>query len=499
MDNMGLKFSDMQSKNITLWLAIDILLVVLLFWVYLFADHRISVANQQFRQSSVLADMLRQSSDDLTRMVRTYVVTLDPRYKQYFQEILDIRDGKSPRPSKRDKIYWDLVTPDEVRPYPYSEAVSLEDLMIEKGFTEEELDLLKAGKNASDKLAQIELQAMSLVEKAYFSKDDHEKAVKMLHDENYHNYKKGIMQPIAEFQDRVETRTLAQINQAEEIAGFINFLFVGFSFIALLLIYIQIQHNRNEAKILQSLVNAKTKDLLKAKEEAEAANVAKSEFISTISHELKTPLNAIIGFTGLLEYDDQLSSESKDSVDEIKSASAHLSSMVDGIIEYINLDAAESRISLHEVDISSLVEQACNKFQNEMASRQLLLSLELEPGLTAWADTAQLHNVVQKLMSNAIKFNKDNGKITVTSAKTSDNRIKVSFIDTGIGIREDNLDKVFQPLNRLGAQNSDVGGIGIGLSTAKRLVEFMGGSISVNSSVGAGSTFSIELPHADKL
>ena len=487
----------MQINKITFWLALDIALVVVLFWAYLFADYRISVANQQFRESSMLADMLRQSSDDLTRMVRTYVVTLDPRYKKHFQEILDVRDGKSPRPSQRDKIYWDLVMQDDVRPYPFADAISLVDLMKEKGFTDEEFDLLKAGKEASDKLAQIEFQAMSLVEKENFSREDHDKAILMLHDQDYHNYKKGIMQPIARFQDLVETRTLSQINRAEKIADFINFLFVLFSFIVLVLIYKQIQHNRNEAKILQSLVDAKTQDLLKAKEQAEAANLAKSQFISTISHELKTPLNAIIGFAGLLEYDEKLSHESKDSVDEIKSASGHLSTMVDAVIEYANLDAVESRISLHEVDVTSSIEDACKKFQDELANRQLMLSLQLEPGLTAWSDSAQLHNAFKKLISNAIKFNRDNGKITITSGKTVNNKIKISFIDTGIGIAEENLDKVFQPLNRLGAQNTEVGGIGIGLSTAKRLIELMGGTISFKSSVGAGSTFCIELPPAE--
>ena len=129
----GRFYSDMTKhflqNNLHLWLSLAISGLVLLFLLLLFSIEKHNRANDQYHQSLLLSDALRQSSDDLTRMVRTYIVTRDSRYKTQFYEILRIRDGKSPRPLFLNRIYWDLVSEDDERPMPYGESISLLKLM----------------------------------------------------------------------------------------------------------------------------------------------------------------------------------------------------------------------------------------------------------------------------------------------------------------------------------------------------------------------------------
>ena len=139
--------------------------IVSFFW-YVSTERAIDAANQQRLHSYVLADILRQSSDDLTRMVRSYVVTGEPRYKAHFQEIMAIRDGKAPRPQLYHRVYWDLVTENAIRPRPFGPAVPLLELMQQAGFTPAEFAKLAEAKGYSDDLTEIEFAAMQLHEQA---------------------------------------------------------------------------------------------------------------------------------------------------------------------------------------------------------------------------------------------------------------------------------------------------------------------------------------------
>jgi len=203
---------------LSLWLTIlTFAAFCIVFLSYVHSEKQIDYANKIRYQSYQIADELRQSSDDLTRMVRTYVVTSDPVYKKHFQEIIDIRNGVKPRPVDYGNIYWDLVLADDHRPRPSAEAIPLLQRMKALGFTDQELAKLAEAKNKSDILTRTEFAAMALVEQS-LTDADRMKAIRMLNDATYHQAKAAIMQPISEFYVMMDKRTLSMVQSAENLA-----------------------------------------------------------------------------------------------------------------------------------------------------------------------------------------------------------------------------------------------------------------------------------------
>jgi diguanylate cyclase (GGDEF)-like protein/PAS domain S-box-containing protein len=213
----------------SLWLVLAMFVLFAIFFViYVRSEKQINRANEQRLQSHLLADELRQSSDDLTRMVRSYAVTANPIYKQHFQEILDIRDGKVSRPVNYRDIYWDLVLDDNHRPRPSSgQKIALLDMMRQAGFTEQEFDRLATAKANSDRLTSVEFAAMKLIEPAVLPSDsDRLKASQMLHDAAYHQAKADIMRPIDECYQLMNQRTLNAVHIAQHTAMLMRTAFI---------------------------------------------------------------------------------------------------------------------------------------------------------------------------------------------------------------------------------------------------------------------------------
>lgn len=218
-------FSKLTAFNLRLALTVIIFVVFLFsFFIYVEAEREIDKANAIRLQSFLLADELRQSSDDLTRMVRTYAVTGDERYRQHFNEIFAIRNGESPRPENYYFIYWDLVDVTNTRPRPFAESQALLDRMRLVGFTETELSQLVSAKYASDNLAAIEQQAMQLV--ASGDPVLRTQALTLLHDDAYHQAKAGIMRPIDQLYSMMSVRTEAAVLQAERQAWRLRWVFI---------------------------------------------------------------------------------------------------------------------------------------------------------------------------------------------------------------------------------------------------------------------------------
>lgn len=223
-----------------IWLTAGLSVVmVIASAVYVHSEKRIDHANDLRHQSFLLADELRQSSDDLTRMARTYVVTGDPIYKTHYQDILDIRNGTKPRPYGYQQIYWDFVLAD-VRPSRAGsqQAIALVELMRRAGFSAEELRKLEVAQAHSDELTATEFSAMKLAESSGPEAEaNRARARLMMHDATYHQAKAAIMKPIDEFYGLTDKRTIAAVHSAESNAATVRDILIALGLVLLFMLW----------------------------------------------------------------------------------------------------------------------------------------------------------------------------------------------------------------------------------------------------------------------
>jgi PAS domain S-box-containing protein len=237
---------------------------------------------------------------------------------------------------------------------------------------------------------------------------------------------------------------------------------------------------------------------LSQREEAERATRAKTEFLSRVSHELRTPLNAILGFGQLLEVE-PLSERQHASVEQIMNAGRHLTELVDELLEISRIESGEFKVSLRPVDVATGVQDILHLLQPLAAERDVTIVNHVPAGCTwALADEQRTKQVLLNLLSNAIKYNRSGGAVDVAMAASDDEGVVgVRITDTGRGIAPEHLERLFSPFDRLGAEQSAIEGTGLGLALSKLMVEAMSGRLVVESEVGVGSTFVLELPAAD--
>jgi PAS domain S-box-containing protein len=250
-----------------------------------------------------------------------------------------------------------------------------------------------------------------------------------------------------------------------------------------------------ESKRLEQTLQMRNVDLETATAVAEKASLAKSNFLSSMSHELRTPLNAILGFAQLIESSTSPPThDQKRSIDQILSAGWYLLELVNEILDLAQIESGKVVLSREAVPLAHLMSQCMAMVEPLAHKRGIEISLpRLDRPHYVYADPTRTRQVLINLLHNAIKYNKPGGKVTVECAHTPSNSIRISVRDTGLGLSPEQMGQLFQPFNRLGKEAGPEEGTGIGLVVVKRLVEMMGGTVGVESQIGVGSIFWIEL------
>ena len=250
-----------------------------------------------------------------------------------------------------------------------------------------------------------------------------------------------------------------------------------------------------EPKRVDQLLQEKNVELERAKSAAEKANLAKSDFLSSMSHELRTPLNAILGFSQLMDSGSpQPTPAHKRSIDQILKAGWYLLKLINEILDLALIESGKLSLSVEPVSLTEVL-QECEAMVEPQA-RNNGVSMSFTHSKIPYfvnADRMRVKQVFINLLSNAIKYNQSGGTITVEYTTSPSKLIRISIRDTGMGLAPEKLSQLFQPFNRLGQEAMVEEGTGIGLVVCKRLVELMGGVIGVESTVGKGSIFWVEL------
>ena len=244
---------------------------------------------------------------------------------------------------------------------------------------------------------------------------------------------------------------------------------------------------------LERRILERTAELAAAREEADRANRAKSEFLSRMSHELRTPMNAVLGFAQLLEIEDPRADQ-RESIRHILSGGRHLLDLINEVLDITRIETGHLSLSIEAVPVASLLGHACDLIAPLAAQRSIAIRQSPCPaGLCVSADRQRLSQILLNLLSNAVKYNRPQGTITIDVRAGSAGRCRIAVTDTGAGIPPAKLDLLFQPFQRLGAEQTSVEGTGLGLMLSSALAGLMGGRIGVESVVDQGSSFWVEL------
>lgn len=253
------------------------------------------------------------------------------------------------------------------------------------------------------------------------------------------------------------------------------------------------ERRRNEQALLETNV-----ELQAAKLVADSANLAKSEFLSSMSHELRSPLNAILGFGQLMESAEPPPNDSqKESIAQILRAGWHLLKLINEILDLTLIESGRVMLSLESVSLAEVMAECHAMMETQAVKRGIVLSFPVfSNSAFVQADRTRLKQVVLNLVSNAIKYNRPYGSVVVECSTPAPGVTRIGVRDTGAGLAPEKLAQLFQPFNRLGQEAGSVAGTGIGLVVTKRLVELMQGELGVASTSGEGSHFWCDLATA---
>jgi len=497
-------------------------------------------AYQMQYKSLILAHELRQSSDDLTRMARTYVITGNPMFEDQYKKVLDIRNGITNRPKRYNGIFWDFYTIDGTTPKFDGEKIALRELMKRANFPESELNLLFISQNESDDLTKLEHKAMSAVKGIFQDKNgeftikgkaDFKLARELMHSPDYHKAKIRIMQPLDNFYKAFENRTQEKVNEARKMVKeqefYVNvivlfsviFFLMSFFIILFRIIYpidllrvamlklssndmsVDLERNKYDDEVgdmigAVSIFKENTKKLIEsehqlklAMEDAKSANKAKSIFLARMSHELRTPLNAILGFSNILKKSLNVNIEEKNNLNIIKKSGEHLLNIINEILELSKIEAGKIELVPKVFNLKELIDDINSIFAFRCKEKGLEFKIILDNKLPKIVkmDELRLRQILINLLSNSLKFT-NKGEISLYLYEKS-HKLFFEIKDSGIGIEKGDIKRIFKPFEQIKHDEYNKNGTGLGLSITKELITLMDGSIYVKSRVNEGTQF----------
>ncbi len=507
-------------------------------------------AENRRTESFLIADSLRQSSNDLTNMVRLHVATGQRRYRDYYEEILAIRDGTAPRPRGYDSSFWDRVLAQGQGFVRYGARLSLIDQMRGAQFASDEFDALAAALNTSNVLAQRERIVMREVapriargvDAAYVR--DVQGAYGRLVDAGYLVEKGRIMRAIQRFMALVDQRTLRDVRAARAdnrtlalIQFAINVLIAVVGIVAMILL------SRVALRPLRRLISATRRiaagdyaervdinavseleqvadafndmavavetdvaardvaerEAVVAREAAEHANRAKTTFLAAMSHEIRTPM---IGVTGMLELlgHSELTQQQRGMVATADSSARSLLQIIGDILDFSKIEADKLELAPTTFDLREVVGAASETFVHTASAKGLLLTWSAQDSLAAAhvGDPLRLRQIITNLLSNAVKFTAVGGiEVTARLVERAQDieHVELSVIDTGIGVTPEQQERLFDAFGQAESSTTQrYGGTGLGLVICRRLAILMGGDVTMDSTPGTGTTMRLAVP-----
>ena len=507
--------------------------------------------NTSFR----LADSMRQSSNDLTKLVRLYVSTGEPVYRDYYNEILVIRSGAAPRPVNYDSSFWDGVLAEGKGGVEYGKPESLVDQMRAANFTQDEFDALNASLQASNNLALLELEVMDRValriaqgvDSAYFP--DIAPHYQRLVDPAYLAEKGVIMSAIDDFVDRVEERTQNAVERARSISRALSVAQMGIlGLIVLVGVAAMVRARRvvlrplgelagateqfaagnyesrvdirgvSELETLASAFNTMAtavesdvarrvlaeREALQARAAAEDANQAKSTFVAAMSHEIRTPM---IGVTGMLEVlaQTELMPDQENMVSTAQGSAQVLLQIIGDILDFSKIEAGRLELAPGVFMVRPLVESAVQTFFHTASAKGVHLTWTVGDDVAAahLGDALRMRQILSNFLSNAVKFTSSGGIALAVRVLTDDGAtqgLEFTVTDTGVGVAPERQRELFQEFVQADASVAGrSGGTGLGLVICRRLAALMDGDVTMDSAPGRGTTMylTVRLPIAD--
>lgn len=291
------------------------------------------------------------------------------------------------------------------------------------------------------------------------------------------------------------------IGQADLLTTVQTYKGITFVLLSSILIFLLVRKSENENERLLGELDDKVRERTVKLEEAmllaESSDKAKSDFISNMSHELKTPLNAIIGFSEAMlgGIYGPINERHREYLNDILVSGEKLLALINDILDLTKIEAGSVPLDLREFSLRELISSTGGLFKEKLLSHNITIDYKIDEGLDeVVADQKKIKQVMINILSNAIKFSPDGGKISVCARKLKD-LFEISVMDTGIGVEEEDVPKLFQPFTQLESPlHKRFGGAGFGLFLAKRLIELQGGNIKAKSKKGEGTSFIFSIP-----